>query len=119
MRNKADRKQLKDYFDVVKTLPEEHPCYLLKDIARERKFIVACNYAYEVVGSSPVSDSIYEYVISRLELFKEFCPDEWKACDVFYDYFVKNDDWTYTGSGVPQTEEAKKLSDYLFKKWEK
>lgn len=78
-------------------------------IVHERKLALIFNYAYEVIGQGIVSDAIYEYGISRLREFKNKYPDEWNKCEFHKDYFVDNDDWEYTGSGVPTTSEVKEL----------
>jgi len=107
------------HYTSQKLLPADSTLYIPKDIARERKFIVACNYAYDILGESPVPDHVYEFAVGKLEEYKRYCPEEWEACDVFHEYFVQRNDWEYTGSGVPKTEQAKALCNYLFIKWKK
>lgn len=119
MRSDVPHDILLKHFAWQKTLPSTNILYIPKDIARERKFIVACNYAYDVLGESPVPDHVYEFAVGKLEEYKKYCPDEWNACKVYEDYFVNKDDWTYTGSGVPHTDESRALAEYLFKKWRK
>jgi hypothetical protein len=119
MRSDVPHEVLAKHYAWQKTLPNTNTFYIPKDISRERNFIVACNYAYDVLGESPVPDHVYEFVVGKLEEYKKYCPKEWNSCDIFHDYFVKNDDWEYTGSGVPNTDRAKALANYLFKKWNK
>jgi hypothetical protein len=78
-------------------------------ITHERTLCLVFNFAYEVVGQGLVSDAIYEYGIAKLKELKATKPDEWAACTFFADYFVGNDDWEYTGSGVPRTSEVEAL----------
>ena len=78
-------------------------------ITHERTLCLVFNFAYEVVGQGLVSDAIYEYGIAKLKELKATKPDEWAACTFFADYFVDNDDWEYTGSGVPRTSEVEAL----------
>lgn len=119
MRSDVPHEVLVKHYTWQKTLPSTHIFYIPRDISRERRFIVACNYAYDINGESPVPDHVYEFAVGKLEEYKKYCLDEWNGCAVYEDYFVKNDDWEYTGSGVPSTEESKKLANYLFKKWNK
>lgn len=78
-------------------------------ITHERTLCLVFNFAYEVVGQGLVSDAIYEYGIAKMKELKATKPDEWAACTFFADYFVDNDDWEYTGSGVPRTSEVEAL----------
>lgn len=88
---------------------------VLKSIEHERRLAVAFNYAYEVIGEGLVSDAIYEYGLSNLKYLKRNFPTEWEHCDVFSDYFIQDDSWEYTGSGVPQNDEAKAEYDRVLK----
>lgn len=82
-------------------------------IIHERTLALVFNYAYET-GDGLVSDAIYEYGILQLRMLKASYPEEWNSCEFFKDYFVERDDWEYTGSGVPRTEEVHQLYlDYL------
>lgn len=78
-------------------------------ILHNRKLTVIFNYAYEVIGQGLVSDPIYEYGINQLKELKNTYPIEWAEHDFYRDYFVWNDDWEYTGSGVPRTMESRLL----------
>lgn len=80
-------------------------------IIHERKLALVFNYAYEVNGQGLVSDAVYEYGLSLMKEYKRLHPEEWDSCDFYKEYFVENDDWEYTGSGVPRTESVKSLHD--------
>jgi hypothetical protein len=75
----------------------------------ERSLCLIYNFAYEVVGQGLVSDAVYEYGITKMKQMKANDPDAWAACEFFADYFVGNDEWEYTGSGVPRTPEVEAL----------
>ncbi len=76
-----------------------HPCNIANSILHNRRFVLACNYAYEVIGES-CSDRIYEYSVESLEVLRKYARDEWDACDYYSNYF-NQDEWTYTGQGSP------------------
>ena len=82
---------------------------VLTRIIHERRLCLIFNFAYEVVGQGLVSDATYEYGIQNMRDLRAENPEEWATCDFFNDYFVVNDDWEYTGSGVPRTNEVKAL----------
>ena len=82
-------------------------------IIHEKKLALIFNYAYEVIGQGIVSDAIYEYGLSLLKEYKKDYPIEWNSCSFFKEYFVDNDDWEYTGSGVPVTDKVKNLYEFF------
>lgn len=85
------------------------------DIIHNRKLTVIFNYAYEVIGQGLVSDAIYEYGLTVLKELKKLHPIEWNNCHFYKEYFVDSDDWEYTGSGIPLTEETKNLYEFFVK----
>lgn len=82
-------------------------------IIHERKLALIFNYAYEVIGQGIVSDAIYEYGLSTLKEYKKNYLTEWNNCCFFKEYFVDADDWEYTGSSVPLTEETRSLYEFF------
>lgn len=82
----------------------------------ERELVLVFNYAYEVLGEGLVKDSVYEYGIQNLRELRENFPVEWESCGFYHEYFVKNDDWEYTGSGVPRGGDVKSLYDNYIKR---
>lgn len=80
-------------------------------ITHERELLVAFNWAYEVLGQGIVSDAIYEYGLRNLKELRDAHPQHWQEHGLMHEYFVGNDEWTYTGSGIPRTKEV--LQIYL------
>lgn len=77
-------------------------------ILHERKLAVIFNYAYEVTGEGLVSDAVYEHGLANLRELRDAFPTEWQECPFYKEYFLL-EDWEYTGSGVPRTEESRAL----------
>lgn len=119
MRSEVQNEVWIKHFAWQAKLDSSHMFYIPRDIKRERNFVVACNYVYEVMDNCPVPDHIYEHAVSNLELYEKYCTKEWGDCETYSDYFMQRDDWKYTGSGVPTTDKEKKLGEYLIKKWHK
>lgn len=83
-----------------------------QSIKSSQKFILAAAYAYNN-DIEWISDKVYDMSVKMLKRLKDSYPEEWEHHSIYPEVFVKDEDWTYTSSHFPLTDDVKAIyEDY-------